>query len=78
MRGPFLLCENMFYTNNTNSGIISNIPKYIEDYDNEIHTLETRIAELNKQQYNNMLMGAESKVESLDMVIKNTQKQPGV
>ncbi len=37
--------------------------------------LENRIAELNKQQYNNMLMGADSKVESLDMVIKNTQKQ---
>ena len=67
--------ENKFYTNNTNSGIISNKPKSIADYDKEIKDIENRITQLNKQQYNFMLVGEDNKVESLDMVIKNTQKQ---
>ncbi len=67
--------DSAFYTEKTNSGIISNKPYSLSDYDNDIKSLENRIAELHKQQYSFMLMGADNKVDTIDKIIKNSQKQ---
>ena len=66
--------DNMFYTNRPDSGIIPNKPS-IADYRRGIEDISAKIESLNKQQYEHMLSGDNSKVNALDNVIKNAEKQ---
>ncbi len=66
--------DNMFYTNRPDSGTITNIPS-IADYRKGIEDISAKIESLNKQQYEHMLSGDNSKVNALDNVIKNAEKQ---
>ena len=66
--------DNMFYTNRPDSGTITNIPS-IADYRKGIEDISAKIESLNKQQYEHMLSGDDNKVNALDNVIKNAEKQ---